>query len=137
MLTLQEFITWLKTLNMTGLYAGYYPKDKTQVIGVYNRSGEKQPEAYGSGSSYKITSLTLLVHWTKGVYETEAKANALYDLLNRAKISTTAHEGWIECKRAPQDVGKDENGVCEYSLDINIYAKKVEQNITTGGNNNG
>lgn len=132
MMTLQEFVTWLKAQGLTGIYAGYIPKDKDSVIGVYKRPDVAQPEAYGQ-SSYCILGLTILVHWTKDMYATETQANALYDLLDRAHFTTASHTGWIHVTRGPVDVGKDEKGICEMTLDISVYAKQ----ILTGGNNNG
>jgi hypothetical protein len=64
---------------------------------------------------------------------TETQANALYALLDRASFSTTSHTGWIQVARGPVDVGKDEKGICEWTIDISVYAK----HILTGGNNNG
>lgn len=124
MITIKEFIQWLESQGVTDLYGGYIPKGKTQVIGVYSRDAVAQPEAYGT-PSYSIKGLTLLVHWTKALDVTEDKALSLYNMLDRAKFQTTAHTGWIECTRVPVDVGKDDNGVCEYTLDISVYAKPI------------
>lgn len=122
MMTIQEFVTWLKSQSVSGVYAGYIPKDKEQVIGVYKRPSVAQPQAYGK-SSYSILGLTILIHWTKGLYETEAEANRLCSILNRAKFTTASHQGWIAITRGPEDVGKDEKGVCEMVIDISVYAK--------------
>jgi len=122
MITTQYFVSWLKSQGVSDIYAGYIPKDKERVIGVYRRPDVAEPEAYGQ-SSYSILGLTILLHWSKGYYETEEKANKLYALMDRATFTTETHSGWIKCVRAPQDVGKDEKGICEMTLDISVYAK--------------
>lgn len=132
MMTTKEFVTWLESQGVAQVYEGYIPKDKDRVIGIYKRSDVAQPEAYGQ-SSYDILGLTILIHWTKGMDATETQANALYALLDRASFSTTSHTGWIQVARGPVDVGKDEKGICEWTIDISVYAKQ----ILTGGNNNG
>lgn len=120
-ITTKEFITWLKTQGLTDLYGGYIPKNKEQVIGVYAR---KDPDTVnGYNSTYGIKGFTLLIHWTKGLYETEEKAIELHDLLDRAKYSNATHNGWISCDGNPVDAGKDENGVCEWVLDVTVYVK--------------
>lgn len=124
MMTLHEFVTWFKSQGATGVYAGYIPKDKEQVIGVYKRPSVGQPQAYGQ-SSYSILGLTILVHWTKGMYETETEANRLCDLLRRKNFTTASHTGWITITREPEDVGKDEKGICEMVIDISVYAKNL------------
>ena len=120
-MTIEEFIAWLKTMSITGLYAGYIPKNSTKVIGVYARPNTS--DARGYKPTYGIRGLTLLIHWTKGMYETEKAALSLHKKLNRAHFATTDHNGWIECSGYPVDVGKDENGVCEWSLDLTLYIK--------------
>lgn len=120
-MTIEEFISWLKTQNITDVYAGYIPKGKTNVIGVYARPNSGKVQGYNP--SYSIRGLTILIHGTKGLYETETKALSLYKMLSRATFSTTDHNGWIECKGYPVDIGKDENGVCEYSFDLTLYIK--------------
>jgi hypothetical protein len=122
MMTIQEFVTWLKSQSVSGVYAGYIPKDKEQVIGVYKRPSVAQPQAYGQ-SSYSILGLTILIHWTKGMYETEAEANRLCDILRRANFTTANHTGWITITREPEDVGKDDKGICEMVIDISVYVK--------------
>lgn len=130
-ITTQELVTWLKTKGLTGLYSGYVPKDKTQVIGVYTRTNPMPVNAYKA--TYNVKGFTLLFHWTKSLYDTETKAFQVYELLNRAKFSNTSHNGWIECDGNPVDVGKDENGVCEWTLDLTVY---VKDNTNTGGKKN-
>ena len=129
--TTQEMVDWLKTKKLTGLYAGYIPKDKTQVIGVYSRTNPVHVQGYTS--SYNVKGFTILVHWNKSLYDTETKANAIHDLLDRANFSNTSHNGWIECEGNPVDVGKDENGICEWTLDMTVH---VKNNTNTGGNSN-
>lgn len=130
-LTTQELVNWLKTKGLTGLYAGYYPKDKARVFGVYTRTNPVSVNGYRP--TYNVKGFTIIIHWTKSLYETEAKANELHELLDRAKFSNDSHNGWIECNGNPVDVGKDENGICEYSLDLTVY---VKNNTNTGGNSN-
>lgn len=120
-LTTQEFVAWLKTKGLTGLYAGYVPKDKTQVIGVYTRTNPVPVNGYNS--TYNVKGFQLLFHWTKSLYDTETKAFIVYDLLDRAKFINDSHNGWIECEGNPVDIGKDENGICEWSLDVTVYVK--------------
>lgn len=122
MMTIKQFIRWLESQGITDLYGGYIPKGKTQVLGVYVRDGVAQPEAYGS-SSYSIKPFTILIHWTKAIDATEDKAISLYRMLHRARFETNEYTGWIECPRNPVDVGKDDNGVCEFVLDVNCYVK--------------
>lgn len=132
MITIQEFVRWLEAQGVENLYGGYIPKGKTQVIGVYSRDPVAQPESYGQ-SSYSIRGLTLLIHWTKALDATEEQALSLYSLLDRASFQTANHTGWIECTRVPVDVGKDENGICEYTLDISVYAKQINQEVMNNG----
>ncbi|MCR4670585.1 MAG: minor capsid protein [Saccharofermentans sp.] len=124
MMTIKEFIRWLESQGITDLYGGYIPKGKTQVLGVYSRDPAVQPESYGP-SSYSVKNLTILVHWTKALDVTEDKAISLYNILKRANFTTTKHTGWIDCPRPPVDVDKDENGICEYTLDVTVYAKPI------------
>ena len=119
--TTQEMITWLKSLGLTDLYAGYVPKDKSCVIGVYTRPNPVSVKGYRT--TYNVKGFTLLIHWTKSLYDTEAKATELHGLLERAKFNNDSHNGWIECDGNPVDVGKDENGICEWTLDLTVYVK--------------
>lgn len=135
MIYLKDVNKWLKTLNtkFDNYYIGFLDKKKDKSIGVYNLKREDKPIIALGGienASYNVKKVSLLVHYSNASDETEEIANNLFeDIMNDRPEMIGEHKvmfiGMLTNEAI--DVGRDENGICEYVIEFEIYYKRKKE----------
>lgn len=135
MIELKYVSEWIKTLPVIfeHYYIGTLDNKKDKSLGVYNLKREISPINAMGGieySSYNIKRVSLLVHWNKATDETENIANKLYEAILNAKPERIGKHkvqfiGMLN--NEPMDVGRDDNGICEYVIELEIFYKRKEE----------
>lgn len=78
-----------------------------------------------ANKSFRLLPVTLLLRWTNSPNQAAEKAQELYDFFDEKTFV-------IENKRVfvisrydyPVDLGSDDKGVCEYSIELDFYINK-------------
>ena len=109
------------------VYMGDLPDKEEKSIGVYN---SKHQQAYhtalGGVSGYGQKYVTFRIHWNKSLRETEKTATTLFDRLCKVRSSQINQETiqFIRPRYDLQDIGKDDNGICEMVIEASVVYKK-------------
>lgn len=135
MMTLNDVLQWLKTLNtkFEHYYMGTLDSKKNKSLGVYNLKRENKPIIAIGGieyTSYNVKRISLLIHWNQASDETENQAIQLYEELLREKPNQIGSHiinfiGMLT--NEPVDVGRDDKGICEYVIEFEIYYKRQKE----------
>jgi hypothetical protein len=132
-MTLADVRDWLKSFNLfQNYYIGCIDAKKNNSLGVYNLTGDNaRREVVGDLKIFDKKSISLLIHGDKNKTNTELLAFKLYDRLEAlikeqayVKIGNTDIYFIALLNNEPVDVDKDESGVYEYVIELNIYFKK-------------
>ena len=132
MLTLKDVATYIVTLSVVPedhIYCGKLDSKKPKSIGVYNLRRNGVPIKAIGPSSYRIKSVSLLVHWSKNSEETELAADLLYQKLESVRNVTINNKKiyYISLRVSePVDVGTDDAGVYEMVIEADIYYEREE-----------
>lgn len=127
-LTLLEIADLLAYLLETDyVTAGCIDASKTETVGVYQREGFILRECIGADSSYQISRIRILVHWTDNPSHAERKTLEIAELFNGFEdIETQNHIIKFAEVKAVLNIGKDEKGICEYIADVDlIYTERT------------
>lgn len=132
---LSDVLKWLKGLNVKfdNYYMGTLDTKKDKALGVYNLKRSRKPIIALGGlenTSYNVKAISLLVHWNKASDESESKAVELFEELmiskpNKIGIYDINFIGMLT--NEPVDVGRDDNGICEYVIELEIYYKRNKE----------
>lgn len=80
----RDYIAGLGIADNTNVYCGKLDDKKNKSIGVYNNN-KQRPVLMAVGglnnSSYRVKSVSILVHWNTSVRDTEKTAEQLYNML--------------------------------------------------------
>ena len=122
----EAFKDWLKTVIDSPSYTiGKLDTSKPQTICIYSglSAGPYRP-AVGNASGYGEKTIRILVRWGQNYAAAEAKAQEVYDALsNIIKV-----EGVTTCimrnQSEPVNLGTDDKGVYEFSIDITLYYER-------------
>lgn len=128
-LTLLEVADMLaELLSFEDITAGTIDGSLSETIGVYQRGEFVPRECIGTAPSYEIAKLRLLVRWGKNPTTAEAKAAELAELVQALRdMPTESHIIKFADVKAVRAIGKDEKGVCEYTVDADvIYSERNE-----------
>ena len=128
-LTLLEVADMLaELLSFEDITAGTIDGSLSETIGVYQRGEFVPRECIGTVPSYEIAKLRLLVRWGKNPTTAEAKAAELAELVQALRdMPTGLHIIKFADVKAVRAIGKDEKGVCEYTVDADvIYSERNE-----------
>ncbi len=128
-LTLLEVADMLaELLSFEDITAGTIDGSLSETIGVYQRGEFVPRECIGTAPSYEIAKLRLLVRWGKNPTTAEAKAAELAGLVQALRdMPTGSHIIKFADVKAVRAIGKDEKGVCEYTVDADvIYSERNE-----------
>ena len=109
------------------VYMGDLPEKDEKSIGVYNSKHQQvYHTALGGASGYGQKYVTFLIHWNKSLRETEKAATALFDRLCKVRGSKINQETiqFIQPLYDLQDIGKDDNGICEMVIAAAVIYKK-------------
>lgn len=127
-MTLADVCDFTESLAIADhVYMGDLPDKEEKSIGVYN---SKHQQAYhtalGGVSGYGQKYVTFLVHWNKSLRETEKAATTLFDRLCEVRSSKINQETiqFIQPLYDLQDIGKDDNGICEMVIEAAVIYKK-------------
>lgn len=135
MLTLsdiRQYISGLGIADDSNVYIGKLDNKQQKSIGVYNRKADGPAQIALGGlecTTYGTRPVSLLIHWTKSVSESEKAAYGLYESLLNEKsgliLGDTEVRFLILQAPEPVDVGTDDNGVYEYVIWLDfIYQRK-------------
>jgi len=132
MMKLADIKEWIKTFKtkFDNYYVGFLDKKKPKSLGVYqlNRNNKQLMSLGGvENTSYAIKKVSLLIHYTNASDVTEAIADQLYqEIMNAQPQKIGKHEVFFigMLTSEPIDVGRDDNGICEYVIEFEIYYKK-------------
>ncbi|MFQ9509517.1 MAG: minor capsid protein [Lachnospiraceae bacterium] len=92
-----------------------YPTTPTAPIGTI-----------GKESGYATKAISILVHWGKYTTPAELKATEVYNCFCNKDIKINGHR-IIKCDMRTQEpvwLGADDNGICEYAINLVIYYNK-------------
>ena len=90
-------------------YPSKHPRPKINTVGgKHNRS-------------YDLLPVSVLLRWGDALPAAEAKARDVYDFLNEL---TTESFFVIQQYDFPIDIGTDERGMYEFTMELDIYARK-------------
>lgn len=84
----RDYIAGLGLAANTNVYCGKLDDKKDKSIGIYNSSRQRPVQMAIGGiknSSYRVKSVSVLVHWNKSVRDTEKAAEQLYNMLRDTK----------------------------------------------------
>lgn len=113
------------------VYCGKLDDKKNKSIGVYNNNKQRPVQmAVGglSNSSYRVKSVSILVHWNTSIRDTEKTAEQLYNMLrnmNHITINDTKVFFTKMLVDEPVDVGTDDKGIFESVIELDIYYERT------------
>lgn len=121
-LTLLEIADLLaELLDTKSVTAGCIDTSCNKAVGVYQREEFVPRECIGTESSYETAKIRILIHWNENPTETESKAIEIAELFRSFEnMETKKHIIKFAEVKAIRSIGKDEKGICEYVVDINI-----------------
>lgn len=128
-MTLLEVCEWLETFELfEHYYIGKIDGSQQKVLGVYTRANGRPVHALGQPSSYDITGIKLLVHWSQDEDETQTASKNLFKALTDYPAQWIDDNNYIyyvdlQCQE-PIDVGMDTNLIYEYVINLNIYSNR-------------
>lgn len=114
----RDYIAGLGIVDNTNVYCGKLDDKKNKSIGVYNNNKQRPVQMAVGGlnnSSYRIKSVSILVHWNTSVRDTEKTSEQLYNMLrdmNHITINDTKVFFTKMLVDEPVDVGTDDKGMC-------------------------
>ncbi len=108
---------------------GKIDNNQEKAIAVYsNKRKLAKLSEFKKLQSYGILPITLLLRWTKNYNTAETKANDIYELLDCSSFFIDDYRCNINCLyNGPIDLGSDENGVYEFSIELNLLYRKGEK----------
>lgn len=110
-------------------YIGKIDKNQEQAICVYaNRRQIEASSKYKRLKSYGVLPVTLLLRWTKNYKIAETEANKIYELLDCSSFFIEDYKCDTTCLYdGPIDLGADEKGIHEFSIELNLLYRKGGQ----------
>ena len=134
MMYLNDMLDLVRGLSLVEdghLYMGKLDGKKERSIGVYNSKHEKAFKTAIGGpacESYGMKYVSLLVHGSRSIRDTEHLAAALFEKLRNVR-EMQVNEVTIKfiqlLTNGPVDVGTDDAGICEMVMEAAVvYAKK-------------
>ena len=126
----RDYIAGLGIADNNNVYCGKLDNKKDKSIGVYNLNRQRPPQTAVGGlnnSSYRIKSVSILVHWNKSVRDTEETSEQLYNMLrdtNNKLINDTKLLFTKMQVDGPVDVGTDDKGIFESVIELDIYYER-------------
>lgn len=126
----RDYIAGLGIADNNNVYCGKLDNKKDKSIGVYNLNRQRPLQTAVGGlnnSSYRIKSVSILVHWNKSVRDTEETSEQLYNMLrdtNNKIINDTRLLFTKMLVDEPVDVGTDDKGIFESVIELDIYYER-------------
>lgn len=126
----RDYIAGLGIADNDNVYCGKLDNKKDKSIGVYNLNRQRPPQTAVGGlnnSSYRIKSISILVHWNTSVRDTEKAAEQLYNMLRDTNNKIINDKKLLFTKMqvdGPVDVGTDDKGIFESVIELDIYYER-------------
>ncbi|MFQ8843974.1 MAG: minor capsid protein [Lachnospira pectinoschiza] len=126
----RDYIAGLGIADNDNVYCGKLDNKKDKSIGVYNLNRQRPPQTAVGGlnnSSYRIKSISILVHWNTSVRDTEKAAEQLYNMLRDTNNKIINDTKLLFTKMqvdGPVDVGTDDKGIFESVIELDIYYER-------------
>ena len=126
----RDYIAGLGIADNDNVYCGKLDNKKDKSIGVYNLNRQRPPQTAVGGlnnSSYRIKSISILVHWNTSVRDTEKAAEQLYNMLRDTNNKIINDTKLLFTKMqvdGPVDVGTDDKGIVEGVIELDIYYER-------------
>ena len=126
----RDYIAGLGIADNNNVYCGKLDNKKDKSIGVYNLNRQRPPQTAVGGlnnSSYRIKSISILVHWNTSVRDTEKAAEQLYNMLRDTNNKIINETKLLFNKMqvdGPVDVGTDDKGIFESVIELDIYYER-------------
>lgn len=127
---LSDVQNYVKSLKLADqVYMGSLPDKQEKSIGVYNSKHQQEYKTALGGpqlASYGTKYVTLLIHWNNSPRESEKAAMAVFEAIETARNVTINEEliKFIQPLYEPQDVGKDDAGICEWVIEMAVIYEK-------------
>lgn len=126
----RDYIAGLGIADNNNVYCGKLDNKKDKSIGVYNLNRQRPPQTAVGGlnnSSYRIKSISILVHWNTSVRDTEKATEQLYNMLRDTNNKIINDTKLLFTKMqvdGPVDVGTDDKGIFESVIELDIYYER-------------
>ena len=126
----RDYIAGLGIADNNNVYCGKLDNKKDKSIGVYNLNRQRPPQTAVGGlnnSSYRVKSVSILVHWNTSVRDTEKAAEQLYNMLRDTNNKIINDTKLLFTKMqvdGPVDVGTDDKGIFESVIELDIYYER-------------
>ena len=126
----RDYIAGLGIADNNNVYCGKLDNKKDKSIGVYNLNRQRPPQTAVGGlnnSSYRIKSISILVHWNTSVRDTEKAAEQLYNMLRDTNNKIINETKLLFTKMqvdGPVDVWTDDKGIFESVIELDIYYER-------------
>lgn len=127
----RDYIAGLGIADNTNVYCGKLDDKKNKSIGVYNNNKQRPVQMAVGGlnnSSYRVKSVSILIHWNTSVRDAEKTAEQLYNMLrdmNHITINDTKVFFTKMLVDEPVDVGTDDKGIFESVIELDIYYERT------------
>lgn len=126
----RDYIAGLGIADNNNVYCCKLDNKKDKSIGVYNLNRQRPLQTAVGGlnnSSYRIKSVSILVHWNKSVRDTEETSEQLYNMLRDTNNKIINDTRLLFTKMqvdGPVDVGTDDKGIFESVIELDIYYER-------------
>lgn len=122
-MTLKQYKDYFKSsFNWNEVISiGKIDNNKEKAICFYNSKRTLSPIKAIDKNTYKIKPITILLRYTKNQDTAEIMANSIYEFFDDRLI-----EGQVIAQHLysePINLGTDDNGVYEYSFEINMLER--------------
>ena len=127
----RDYIAGLGIADNNNVYCGKLDNKKDKSIGVYNLNRQRPPQTAVGGlnnSSYRVKSVSILVHWNTSVRDTEKAAEQLYNMLRDTNNKIINDTKLLFTKMqvdGPVDVGTDDKGIFEMVIELDFFYERT------------
>lgn len=125
-MTLKQYKDYFKaTFNWNGAISiGKIDNNKEMAICFYNSKRTLSPIKAIDTNTYKIKPITILLRYTKNQDKAEIMANSIYEFFDERYFEIDNKQIIAQhIYSEPVNLGTDDNGVYEYSLEINMLER--------------
>lgn len=103
---------------------GKIDNNKDKAICFYNSKRTLSPIKAIDSNTYKIKPITILLRYTKNQDTAEKMANSIYEFFDDKNFKVENEQVIAQhIYSEPVNLGTDDNGVYEYSIEINMLEK--------------
>lgn len=130
---IRDYVSGMGIAEDEHCYMGKLDGKEPYSIGSYHRRRAGPPKIPLGGmgnASYEMFPATFLVHWNKSPRETEQAARELYGRMRGCRNETVNERRILFISMQvpePQDIGTDENGICEMVVEADFYYERSDK----------